>query len=135
MQAASNIPLTIYGSGEQTRAFIHIENSMDCIELAVNNPGLIPNKVLIFNQMTETQSLINLAKIIQNKFNNVTIQYLDNPRKELKSNDLNVCNKKFLDLGLKPLYINSDRIQEIYDYIKKHNNNIKTNIILPSSKW
>jgi len=135
MQAANNIPLTIYGSGEQTRAFIHIENSMDCIELAVNNPGIIPNKVLIFNQMIETHSLINLAKIIQDKFDNVTIQNLDNPRKELKSNDLNVCNKKFLDLGLKPIFINSDRIQEIYDYIQKYNSNLKTNTILPSSKW
>jgi UDP-sulfoquinovose synthase len=135
MQAASNIPLTIYGSGEQTRAFIHIENSMDCIVLAVNNPGTIPNKVTIFNQMVETQNLLTLSKIIQDKFENVSIQNIDNPRKELKSNDLNVCNKKFLDLGLNPIYINSDRIQEIYDYIQKYNSNVKNNVILPSSKW
>ena len=85
--------------------------------------------------MTETQNLLTLSKIIQDKFENVTIQNLDNPRKELKSNDLNVCNKKFLDLGLNPLYINGDRIQEIYDYIQKYNSNIKNNVILPSSKW
>ena len=63
MQAACNIPLTIYGTGEQTRAFIHIENSMDCIEIAINNPP--SNKVLIFNQMTECHKLLDLANIIK----------------------------------------------------------------------
>ena len=135
MQAASNIPLTLYGSGEQTRAFIHIENSMDCIELAINNPGTISNKVNIFNQMTETYKLVKLSKIIEEKFENVVIQNVDNPRKELQSNDLNVCNSKFIELGLNPIYIDGDKIQEIYDYIKTYNTRVNDKLILPSSKW
>lgn len=135
MQAATNIPLTIYGTGEQTRAFIHIENSMDCVELAIQNPGTEPNKVVIFNQMTETQTLNTLATIIQQKFPNVTISNIANPRKELKANDLNVSNKQFLDLGLKPIYISEDRVQEIYDYICEFKSSVNQKCILPSSKW
>ena len=135
MQAATGIPLTIYGTGEQTRAFIHIENSMDCVELAIENPGKEPNKVTIFNQMTETQTLNTLASIIQQRFADVTINNIDNPRKELKANDLNVSNKQFLDLGLKPIYINEDRIQEIYDYVCEYSSNVNKKCIMPSSKW
>lgn len=135
MQAATDIPLTIYGTGEQTRAFIHIENSMDCVELAIQNPGTEPNKVVIFNQMTETQTLNTLASIIQKKFTNVTINNIDNPRKELKANELNVSNKQLLDLGLKPIYIDEDGIQKIYDYVCEFSDNVNKKCIMPSSKW
>ena len=135
MQAATGIPLTIYGTGEQTRAFIHIENSMDCVELAIQNPGSEQNKVVIFNQMTETQTLNTLASIIQKRFANVTVNNIDNPRKELKANDLNVSNKQFLDLGLKPIYIDEDRIQEIYDYVCEFKESVNKKCIMPSSKW
>jgi UDP-sulfoquinovose synthase len=134
IQAASNIPLTIYGTGEQTRAFIHIENSMDCVEIAIANPG-DTTRVKIFNQMTETHNLNTLADLIQKRFENVSVVNIDNPRKELKQNGLQVSNQQFLELGLNPIYIDSDRIQEIYDYVKQYNSSLNNSFILPSSKW
>jgi UDP-sulfoquinovose synthase len=134
IQAACNIPLTIYGTGEQTRAFIHIENSMDCIEIAIANPG-DTNRVKIFNQMTETHNLNTLADLIQRRFENVSITNIDNPRKELKHNELQVSNKQFLDLGLVPIYIDSERIQEIYDYVQQYSSGVNNGFILPSSLW
>ncbi len=134
IQAACNIPLTIYGTGEQTRAFIHIENSMDCIEIAIANPG-DTNRVKIFNQMTETHNLNTLADLIQRRFENVSITNIDNPRKELKHNELHVSNKQFLDLGLVPIYIDSERIQEIYDYVQLYSSGVNNGFILPSSLW
>jgi len=38
IQAAIGYPLTVHGTGGQTRAFIHIQDSVRCIELALNNP-------------------------------------------------------------------------------------------------
>ena len=133
MQSACDIPLTIYGSGGQTRAFIHIENSMDCIEIAINNPKEGP--VTIFNQMTETHNLNHLAHLIKDQFANTKIDYLDNPRKELRSNDLRVTNKKFLDLGLEPIKLNSEKLVEIHDYIKENKTDVRKETILPSSFW
>ena len=135
MQAASKLPLTVYGTGEQTRAFIHIENSMDCVELAMQNPGKEPNKVDIFNQVTETHTLNTLAELIQNTFNDVVINYIDNPRKEMKSNQLMVSNKKFKNLGLNSIPLDEAAIKEIYNFIIKYNSNININNIMPSSKW
>ena len=133
MQSACDIPLTIYGSGGQTRAFIHIENSMDCIEIAINNPKEGP--VTIFNQMTETHNLNHLAHLIKDQFSNTKIEYLNNPRKELRSNDLKVTNKKFLDLGLDPIKLNSDKLVEVYDYIRNNKTDIRKESIFPSSFW
>ena len=133
MQSACDIPLTIYGSGGQTRAFIHIENSMDCIEIAINNPKEGP--VTIFNQMTETHNLNHLAHLIKDQFSNTKIDYLNNPRKELRSNDLKVTNKKFLDLGLDPIKLNSDKLVEVYDYIRNNKTEIRKESIFPSSFW
>ena len=135
MQAASKIPLTVYGTGEQTRAFIHIENSMDCIELAIQNPGKESNKVEIFNQMTETHTLNTLAELIKNTFHDVIINNIDNPRKEMKSNQLTVSNRKFKNLGLNSLLLDEVTIKEIYSFIIKYNSNIQINNIMPSSKW
>eukprot|EP01084_Bolivina_argentea_P095422 171568_1 len=134
MQAANDIPLTVYGTGEQTRAFIHIENSMECIELAIKNPQST-GKVKIFNQTTETIRLLDLAQMITNKFKGKKVQYLKNPRKELVSNTLEVENKQFLELGMKPIKVDSARLEEIYTFIRKHSKNVNTQIILPSSKW
>ena len=133
MQSACDIPLTIYGSGGQTRAFIHIENSMDCIEIAINNPKEGP--VTIFNQMTETHNLNHLAHLIKDQFTNTNINYLDNPRKELRSNDLRVTNKKFLDMGLEPIKLNSEKLVEIHDYIKENKTDVRKETILPTSFW
>ena len=133
MQSACDIPLTVYGSGGQTRAFIHIENSMDCIEIAINNPKEGP--VTIFNQMTETHNLNHLAHLIKDQFSNTKIEYLNNPRKELRSNDLRVTNKKFLDLGLDPIKLNSDKLVEVYDYIRNNKTEIRKESIFPSSFW
>ena len=135
MQAASNLPLTIYGTGEQTRAFIHIENSMDCIELAIENPGKEPNKVEIFNQMTETHTLNTLVSLIKDNIEGSTVDYIDNPRKELNANGLKVSNQKFKELGLCSICLDDVGIKEIYDYIIKYNSKINKNCIMPSSKW
>jgi UDP-sulfoquinovose synthase len=135
MQAVHKIPLTVYGTGQQTRAFIHIKNSMECINIAINNPPKRGDKVKIFNQMTETHTLIDLAKLIQNTFEDVKIQYVDNPRNELVSNDLKVCNNSFLELGLKPILLDAEHLKEIYEFIKSNSQYYDDNIILPSSFW
>lgn len=135
MQAINNTPLTIYGSGKQTRAFIHIENSMDCIELALKNPPSKGDKVKIFNQMTETHTLIDLANLILEVAPNAAIQYIENPRKELVENSLEVKNQSFLDLGLNTMYLTKYSIMEIYEFIRQNKDSVNNSTILPMSFW
>ena len=76
MQSATDIPLTIYGTGEQTRAFININNFIDCILLSIDNPPKPGERVVIRNQMTETHRLIDIANLIQKIYSRKTCKLL-----------------------------------------------------------
>ena len=135
MQSANDIPLTVYGTGEQTRAFIHIKNSADCIVLAIQNSPKSGDRVLIRNQMTETHRLTYLVEILKKNFPNTKVEYLDNPRNELVKNELEVKNEKFLELGLEPIYLNSDALKEIHNMVKDNKDRIDMRHIMPKSFW
>jgi UDP-sulfoquinovose synthase len=134
MQAAIGYPLTVHGSGSQTRAFINIRNSVHCIELAIINPPRKGERVRIFNQMTETFKLIDLAEMIS-AMTGVPISHLRNPRKEADANDLYVENCGLINLGLEPITLNAGLIQEISDIAKRYANNCDRSKIPCISEW
>lgn len=134
-QSSVGYPLTIYGTGGQTRAFININDSMKCIEMAINNPPERGQRPEIFNQVTETHRLTDLVAKIKDANPNTEISFIDNPRKELSENDLEVSNKKFIDLGLEPTLLSKEEILKIMDYCNRYSNRIKLDTIKPMSYW
>src|SRR5438132_1052315 len=91
MQAAIGHPLTVHGTGGQTRAFIHIRDTVRCIEPALENRPPAGHRVRILNQMTETHRVRDLAEMISHK-TGVEVQYLENPRNEALENQLSAAN-------------------------------------------
>jgi UDP-sulfoquinovose synthase len=134
IQAAIGYPLTVHGRGEQTRAFINIQDTVRCIELAIVNPPQQGERVRIFNQMTETHRLIDLAKMIS-ELTGAQISHVPNPRKEADINDLSVENRRLLDLGLKPTMLNAALMREISEIAKKYAANCDRSKILCISRW
>jgi UDP-sulfoquinovose synthase len=134
MQAAINHPLTVHGSGKQTRALIHIQNSVECINIALNSIPKDNERVQIFNQMTETKKIIDLANEVS-KLTGVSINHLDNPRKEADENSLNVLNQQFLAKGLEPIYISEKLMNEVTTITKKYSFNVDREKIIAKSKW
>jgi UDP-sulfoquinovose synthase len=112
MQAAIQYPLTVHGTGGQTRAFIHIRDTVRCIELAILNAPRPGDRVSILNQMTETHRVRDLAKLVSD-LTGAEIQYLPNPRNEHDENDLHVENACFLELGLKPTLMEHGLMEEV----------------------
>jgi len=119
MQAAVEYPLTVHGTGGQTRAFIHIQDTVRCIQLAVENPPQTGEKVRIMNQMTECHRVRDLAKMIADMAG-VEISYLPNPRNEADENDLHVENDTFLSMGLKPITLAEGLLEEVTDIARKY---------------
>ena len=134
IQAAIGYPLTVHGTGGQTRAFIHIQDSVRCIEIALNNPPARGSRVEIFNQMTETHRVRDLAEMIS-KMTGAEIAWLPNPRKEAPENDLIVRNEKFLGLGLEPTTLKSGLLDEIVDVAKKFAYRVDRSRVPAVSAW
>ncbi|HXI86259.1 MAG TPA: NAD-dependent epimerase/dehydratase family protein [Parvularculaceae bacterium] len=119
MQAAIGYPLTVHGTGGQTRAFIHIQDTVRCIELAIENPPQHGERVHILNQMTETHRVRDLAKMIADK-TGAKIDHVNNPRNEAAENELFVENRRLLGLGLQPITLEDGLLNEVTEIARKY---------------
>jgi UDP-sulfoquinovose synthase len=134
MQAAIGHPLTVHGTGGQTRAFIHIRDTVRCVQIALENPSDRGDKVMVFNQVTETYRVRDLAELIS-KLTGATIANLPNPRREAVENDLNVSRDQFIALGLDPTYLSEGLLEEIRDVAQKYADRADTTKIMARSVW
>ena len=119
MQAAVGYPLTVHGTGGQTRAFIHIQDTVRCIQIALENPPGRNERVMIFNQMTETHRVRDLAELVS-RLTGAEVAYVDNPRKEAPENELYVKNDAFLDRGLEPTTLEEGLLTEVVEIARKY---------------
>jgi len=134
MQAAIGHPLTVHGTGGQTRAFIHIRDTVRCIEIALNNPPAAGEKPAVFNQVTETHRVRDLAAMIS-KLTGVEIANLPNPRREAAENELNVSRDRFLALGLNPTTLSDGLLEEVQQIAVKYRDRADTSKIVARSTW
>jgi UDP-sulfoquinovose synthase len=134
MQAAIGHPLTVHGTGGQTRAFIHIRDTVRCIELAINNPPETGSKPLVLNQITETHQVLELAKLVGDTMH-VDIAYLPNPRREAEENDLVVLNDQFLALGLEPTTLSEGLLEECTQIAARYRDRADLKKIISRSVW
>ena len=136
MQAASGIPLTVYGTGGQTRAFIHISDTCRCIELAVANPPKKGERVEILNQVAETARVRDIAEMVAKLFG-AEVQQVANPRQEDAENELVVANQKFKLLGLEPILLESadGLFKEVTEIAQKYLHRIDKSKVASIAYW
>jgi UDP-sulfoquinovose synthase len=133
IEAANGLPITVHGLGGQTRAFINIQDTVRCIELALENPPQ-RNRVRILNQMTEVYKVIDLAQLVS-KLTGASIAHVSNPRVEAENNDLVVENNSLLGFGLKPITLNNGLMEELLETAGKYSHRLKKEKIECKSKW
>ncbi|HIK43414.1 MAG TPA: NAD-dependent epimerase/dehydratase family protein [Leptolyngbyaceae cyanobacterium M65_K2018_010] len=138
IQAAVGHPLTVYGKGGQTRAFLDIRDTVRCVEIAIANPAE-SGQFRVFNQFTEMFSVGDLAMMVKKAGNtlglDVDIHYLDNPRVEAEDHYFNAKNTNLLDLGLQPHYLSDSLLDSLLNFAIKYKSRVDQSQILPKVKW
>merc|ERR1711862_802432 len=123
-----------YGTGGQTRGFIHITDTSRCIEIAVRNPPQKGDRVEIFNQIAETRRVRDVAALVA-EMTGVEVNRIPNPRQEAAENELDVANRKFCNLGLDPITLDTGLFEEVSEVVKKYQDRCDPAKILPASLW
>lgn len=134
MQSVVGHPITVYGTGGQTRAFIHIRDTARCVNLAIDNPPERGERVKIFNQVTETHRVRDLAQLV-GKLTGAEVRYYTNPRNEALENDLRVENRQFLDLGLDPVTLSEGLLEEVLEVARRYADRCDPAKIIADSTW
>ncbi len=134
IQASLDYPLTIHGSGGQTRALININDTIKCLKIAMNNDHKNDSKVRIFNQLSETKRIKDIAKIISS-ISKTKISNIENPRNEDAENELNVKNNSLINLGFKPVIFDEEHAVMLIDLANKYKNNCDVSKIPSLPSW
>ncbi|PRZ00437.1 UDP-sulfoquinovose synthase [Jezberella montanilacus] len=134
VQAVAGIPLTLYGSGGQTRGFLNIKDTLQCLELAAAQP-VERGDLRILNQFTEQFSVRQLAEQVRTAARSsgyqTEIQTIKNPRKEMDSHYFNAAHQGLLDMGLKPHLLTTEIISEMISVIAKYQDRIDHSKVMP----
>ncbi|GAB2752112.1 NAD-dependent epimerase/dehydratase family protein [Salinifilum aidingensis] len=135
IQAVLGHPLTVYGSGGQTRGMIDIRDTVECIRLAAENPA-DRGEFRVFNQMTESFSVEEIAKVVAESYGSeVKIEYLDNPRVEQGQHYYNVRHTGLVDLGLQPHHLSNTLIDSLFGVVDKHRERVDLAAMRPTVNW
>ena len=138
LQAVIGHPLTVYGGGTQTRGFLNIRDTLQCVELAVANPAA-RGEFRVFNQFTEQFSVLALAQLVKASATQlgypVEIEHCQNPRVELEGHYYNAVHTKLLDLGLEPTLLGEELVGSMLSAIGRYADRAAAGSIAPRTRW
>jgi len=138
VQAVAGIPLTVYGKGGQTRGYLNLKDTLQCVLLAATNPS-IPGELSIYNQLTETFTVNDIAervvKAARTMGIDANVKSVPNPRKEKEDHYYNPSYSGLMELGLKPNYMTEEVLCEMISNILVHKKRIKGERIMPRVSW
>jgi UDP-sulfoquinovose synthase len=138
VQAAIGHPLTVYGSGGQTRGYLDIRDTVRCIELACLNPAAA-GEMRVFNQFTEQFSVRQLAELVLKAALELgitaQIKPLPNPRVEAQEHYYNARHTALLELGLEPHLLGESLLDSLVNIALEHRERVDPELILPRVDW
>lgn len=138
VQAVAGIPLTVYGKGGQTRGYLNILDTLQCVQLAAEKPAN-PGELRVLNQFTECFSVNELAQKVQTAGKaidlKVEIEHIANPRLEAEDHYYNPMHSGLLDLGLKPHPLDQSVLTAMLQKIIPWQSDIDRALIHPRVRW
>ena len=137
-QAVVGYPLTVYGKGGQTRGYLNLKDTLQCVHKSEQTPAK-QGELRIFNQMMETFSANDLAektaRVGQSLGYDVQIEHLENPRKEMEEHYYNPAYQGLIEIGVEPHYLTDEVMAEIFRSVALYKDQIRKDIIFRGIKW
>jgi UDP-sulfoquinovose synthase len=137
-QAVAGYPLTVYGKGNQTRGYLNINDTLQCVHMSENTPAK-KGELRVFNQIMETFSVNELAEMTQRVGSklgyDVQIDHIDNPRREAEEHYYNPTYQGLIDIGVRPHYLTDDLMESMFRVVAKYSSNIRKDVIFKGIKW
>jgi len=137
-QAVIGYPLTVYGKGGQTRGYLNIKDTLQCVHMS-EKTAAEPGELRIFNQIMETFSANDLAektkRVGENIGYQITINHLENPRKEAEEHYYKPTYQGLIDIGVEPHYLTDDVLEKMIRLVGKYKENIRKDVIFKGVKW
>jgi UDP-sulfoquinovose synthase len=137
-QAVIGCPLTVYGQGGQTRGYLNIKDTLQCVHMSAQNPAK-PGELRIFNQIMQTFSVNELAEMTKRVGDSlgyrVSIDHLENPRKEAEKHYYNPTYHGLLDIGVVPHYLTDEVMEGMFRIVELYKDNIRKDVIFKGIKW
>ncbi|HEY2332496.1 MAG TPA: NAD-dependent epimerase/dehydratase family protein [Acidimicrobiales bacterium] len=134
VQSVSGHPLTVYGSGQQSRGMLNIKDTLACIELALEHPAKT-GEYRVFNQFTESFSLNEMAGLVIEVLGRGTVEHLENPRTELQEHYYKAAHTKLVDLGLVPHLLDGDTIRAMAGMVERRRAHVDPLVMRPTIDW
>jgi len=137
-QAVVGYPLTVYGKGGQTRGYLNIKDTLQCVAASVNTPAQ-KGELRIYNQIMETFSVNKLAEITQRvgRYSgyDVQIKSIENPRNEAEEHYYNPTYQGLVELGVKPHYLTDEVLERMFRVVAEYKENIRRDVIFRGIDW
>ncbi|KAL0407696.1 UNVERIFIED_CONTAM: UDP-sulfoquinovose synthase, chloroplastic [Sesamum radiatum] len=138
VQAAVGHPLTVYGKGGQTRGYLDIRDTVQCVELAIANPAQ-RGEFRVFNQFTEQFSVNELAALVTKAGEKLGLEVqtisVPNPRVEAEEHYYNAKHTKLVELGLKPHLLSDSLLDSLLNFAIQYKDRVDVKQIMPSVSW
>ena len=133
VQSALGLPLSIYGTGEQTRGFIHLEDVLGCVEGALASPPQAGERVQIVNQIAQSMRIKDLAQVFADQ-TGTEITYIPSPRAEPVSNELVASNAGVRAFGVSPTQISGDTVASLIELVRNRKGDVDMSLLYPDGR-
>ena len=136
--AVAQLPLTVYGGGGQTRGYLNLIDTLQCIQLASESP-VEAGELRIMNQFTETFSVLDIAEKIKLAAKqhsiDVTVKSIPNPRIESEDHYYNPVHSSFSKLGIQPTLMTSTILGNMIEKLIQSKDRIDVKLVQPRVSW
>ncbi len=135
LEAVLGHPLTVYGSGGQTRGLLNIVDTVECIRISAEHPA-DPGEFRVFNQFTEQMSVRGIADTIARAYPGpCRVEQIDNPRVESEQHYYRAAHTRLLDLGLVPHLLSETLIDSLFAVVERNKHRVVASTIEPNVRW